>query len=200
MEERMPSRDGEHARSDENRAIVRRVFEEVLNSGDLAVADKIMAADFIEHHPRPGQGPGRDGFKHRATMLRTAFPDLQYVIEDELAVADKVVVRVTAHGTHKGVLAGLSPTGNQFTMTGIVIFRLAGGKIVERWANYDNLTMLQDLGAIPTLGRPRDNHVSRAPVRRPRSGWSATARPSPTPSDPPIHSVSPSSANPRAAR
>jgi steroid delta-isomerase-like uncharacterized protein len=133
---------------EDNRAIARRIFEQVLNAGDLAVADELVASDFVEHHPRAGQGPGLTGFKQRVTMLRTAFPDIQYTVEDEICVGDKAVVRVTARGTHTGTLGGLAPTGKRFVMPGIVIFRLAGGKIRERWASYDNLGMLQQLGAI----------------------------------------------------
>ena len=137
---------------DDNLVVARRFVEEVLNEGNLAVADELLVPGFVEHHPPPRQGPGRDGLKERIAMLRTAFPDLQYTLDDEFAAADKVVIRVTARGTHEGELAGLAPTGSRFTMSGIVIFRIVGGKIVERWANYDNLSMLQQLGAVPPLG------------------------------------------------
>ena len=137
-----------HPRLEDNRAIARRIFEQVLNAGDLAVADELVALDFVEHHPRSGQGPGRAGFKQRVTMLRTAFPDIHYTIEDEICVGDKAVVRVTARGTHTGTLGGLAPTGKRFVLPGIIIFRVAGGKITERWASYDNLGMLQQLGAV----------------------------------------------------
>jgi steroid delta-isomerase-like uncharacterized protein len=136
-----------------NLAVVRRVFEDVLNRGDLAAIDELFAPEFVEHNPRPGQGPGRAGFELRTINLRTAFPDLHYAIEDEFAADDRVVARVTARGTHRGTLADIPATGRRFTMSGIVIFRLFEGKIVERWANYDNLTMLQQLGVVPQWGQ-----------------------------------------------
>jgi steroid delta-isomerase-like uncharacterized protein len=135
-------------RPGDNGDIARRIFEEVLNAGNLAVAAELIAPDFVEHYPRAGQGPGLAGFKQRVMMLRAAFPDIHYTIEDEICVADRVVVRVTAHGTHRGRLGRLVPTGKRFVMPGIVIFHLADGKITERCASYDNLGMLQQLGAI----------------------------------------------------
>lgn len=138
----------------ENQLIVRRLVDEVLNKGNLDAADACMAENFVEHDPRPGQGPGLAGFKQRIKALRTAFPDLHYTIEDEFEAADKVVVRVRARGTHRRGLAGIPPTGKRFTMTGIFIVRIADGKIVERWANYDNLAMLQQLGVVRQWGKP----------------------------------------------
>lgn len=176
----------EHRRIvDDNLVIARRFIEEVLNGGDLAVADELLGPGFVEHHPRPGQRPGRDGFKQRIAMLRTAFPDLQYTLDDEFAAADKVVIRVTARGTHQGELAGLAPTGRRFTMSGIVIFRIAGGKIIERWANYDNLSMLQQLGAVPRRGgvaRQLGGLLARTwPAGSPFGGSGRTLRTSPSP-------------------
>ena len=149
----LQTRNAQHPTSVHNLHVVRHIVEAVLNKGDLAVADELMAPDFVEHNPRPGQGPGREGFKQRIRMLRTAFPDLHYGIEDELAADDRVVLRLMARGTHRGKLAGLAPTRKSFTMAGMVLFRVVDGKVVERWATYDNLSMLQQLGVVPVWGR-----------------------------------------------
>ena len=79
----------------------------------------------------------------------TAFPDIRVRIEDLFAADDKVVVRWSSHGTHRGELQGIPPTHRPVTMTGIAIYRLAGGKIVEEWMNTDMLGMLRQLGVIP---------------------------------------------------
>jgi steroid delta-isomerase-like uncharacterized protein len=79
-------------------------------------------------------------------MLRTSFPDLTITIEDLIAEGDKVVTRLTARGTHQGTFRGIAPTGRVVSWTGIRIFRIAEGKIVEHWANWDDLSLLQQLG------------------------------------------------------
>ncbi len=84
---------------------------------------------------------------------RTAFPGNQLTVEDYLAEGDTVVSRWTGRGTHKGDLMGIAPTGKQVTVTGISIQRIANGKIVEEWSNYDMLGMLQQLGVVPMPGQ-----------------------------------------------
>jgi predicted ester cyclase len=86
-------------------------------------------------------------------MSFTAFPDLHFTLEDRIAEGDKVVSRWTFHGTHKGELQGMPPSGKQVTMTGISIDRLAWGKVVESWDNPDQLGLLQQIGALATPGQ-----------------------------------------------
>jgi predicted ester cyclase len=85
-------------------------------------------------------------------MYRTAFPDLQIPIEDVIAEGDRVVTRWTTRGTHQGELMGAAPTGNQLTVTGILIDRVSGGKIEEEWVDYDTLHLMQQIGAVPQPG------------------------------------------------
>ena len=85
-------------------------------------------------------------------MVRSAFPDMQATIEDMIAEGDKVAVRYTGTGTHKGELMGIPATGKQIAVTGIEIIRIAGGKMVERWEAFDNLSFMQQLGVIPPMG------------------------------------------------
>jgi predicted ester cyclase len=82
-----------------------------------------------------------------------AFPDLHFTIEDIVAAEDKVAIRATVHCTHLGLFMGMPPTGKQAIWTGIDISRIAGGKIVELWAEYDYLGLMQQLGAIPSMGQ-----------------------------------------------
>ena len=138
--------------AEENKAIVRRLFEELWNQGKLDVAGEILANDYIFHGPVAGEVRGPEGFKQFVSMYLTSYPDLQFAIEDQIAEGDKVVTRWTATGTHKGELMGISPTSVRMTVTGIVISRIAGDKIVEDWADWDALGMFQQLGVVPPIG------------------------------------------------
>ena len=138
--------------AEENKTIMRRIFE-VFNTGNLAVADEVIAADVVDHQAPPGVAPGRAGFKQLITMFRTAFPDIQMTIEEIIAEGDRVVARSTMRGTHRGEFMGIPPTGKQFTVTSIDIVHIAGGQGVEHWGNSDDLGMLQQLGVIPTPGQ-----------------------------------------------
>jgi len=132
---------------EENKIIARRFFEEVWNKSNDSVVDLYLAPDFIEHFP--GMEGGHEGFLKTAKLFRTAFPDINLDIEDEIAAGDKVVHRWTWRCTHKGPLYGVPPTGNKLQFSGMTIVRLADGQIVERWASLDELGMLQQMGAIP---------------------------------------------------
>jgi len=140
-------------KTEKNKAIARRVFEEVWNQGKLDVIDEIFATDYIFHDPVAGDVRGPEGLKKYVSMHRTAFPDLKFTIEDEVAEGDKVVTRWTFTGTHKGELMGIPPTGVQGTISGIVIGRIASGKFMEAWVNMDDLGMWQQLGVIPPIGQ-----------------------------------------------
>ena len=133
----------------ENVALVRRAVD-AFNRGDLAAVDEVFAADYVDHDRfRIGVPPGPAGVKQAWTMFRAAFPDLQASIAELVAAGDKVVVRGSLHGTHRGELIGIPPTGRQVTVTLIDINRIAGGQLVERWAEADMLGLLQQLGALP---------------------------------------------------
>lgn len=138
--------------TEENKAMLRRNCEEILNKGDLAVADEIFAANYVYHGSGGQEFKGPEGFKQLTTMLRTAFPDLHFTIEDMVAEGDKVAHRLTLRGTHKGDLMGIAPTGKQVTTTAITISRFVGGKEVEAWSNMDMLGMMQQLGVAPPTG------------------------------------------------
>jgi predicted ester cyclase len=133
---------------EENKALVRRCWEECFNQGNLAVVDELVAPSYIWHGP--GQDvSGREGIKQLISLYRAAFPDLHMTFEDQIAEGDKVASRWTTRGTHTGDLLGSGPTGKQGTMTGIVISRLASNTIAEEWENFDQLGLLQQLGVMP---------------------------------------------------
>ncbi len=134
--------------TEENKAINHRAYEEGLNQRNLAIFDELCTPDFVAH-PSSRTIQGLESYKQFLSMYLTAFPDLHFTIEDEIAEGDKVVIRYTLRGTHKGDLVGIPPTGKQVTQTGVSIVRLANGKGVEIWLNADDLGMLQQLGVIP---------------------------------------------------
>ena len=139
--------------TEENKAKQRRIWEEVLNQGDLSVADEIIPPNYVYHGPMGMEFKGPEGFKQIITMYRTAFPDIHITVDDMVAEGDKVVSRITARGTHKGELMGIAPTGKQIIITGIYISRYVGGKEVEVWASSDMLGMMQQLGVAPPMGQ-----------------------------------------------
>src|SRR6516164_8707900 len=126
--------------SEKNKAVVRRLFEEVWNKGDLGVADECFAATYTHHDPStPDFGHGPEGEKKRATLYRAAFPDLRLMLEDLITEGETVVVRWSCRGIHTGELGGIAPTGKEISVTGISIARFADGKMVEGWINWDAL-------------------------------------------------------------
>jgi len=137
--------------TEDNKANARRFIEEVWNRGNLAVIDEITSPNYVDHDPAMTV-QGIEGLKQFVSMYLTAYPDTHFTIEDQIAEGDTVVTRWTAHGTHKGPLMGIPPTGKQVTVTGITIDRFANGKGVESWVNYDALGMMQQLGVVPSMG------------------------------------------------
>ncbi len=135
---------------EENKTFVRRFYEEVWGKGNLDVADELYAENFVDHNPvDPDLPSGIEGFKQMVPMFRTAFPDMQFTIEDLIAKGDKVVSRLSIRATHQGEFMGIPPTGKQASITGIDIIRIVDGKMVERWGEVDMLRLMQELGVVP---------------------------------------------------
>ena len=140
---------------EDNKALVRRWIEGWNRGKELEVTDEVYDANYILHDPgNPGLAGLRE-LKGALIMYRTAFPDFHITIEELIAEGDKVIVRYTDRGTHKGDFMGIPPTGKRFTATGIGINRISGGKIVEGWANWDMLGLMQQLGILPQIGEGR---------------------------------------------
>ena len=137
-----------------NKISAQRMVDEVVNTGNFALIDELLAPDFINHDVPPGVSPTREGTKALIAMLREAFPDLHATVDDVIAEGDKVVQRTTAHGTMTGAMMGMPPSGKSATWQQIHILRFADGKQVEHWAVIDQLGMLQQLGFAEAPGQP----------------------------------------------
>src|SRR5215211_583976 len=122
---------------EKNKALVRKFFEEAWGKGNLAAVAEFMATDYVAHHVPSGLPPGADGLKQLIAAYRTAFPDLKSNLNDIFGKGDRVAFRWSVSGTHLGDWFGVSPTGDHVTATGITIFRIDGGKVVEGWTSID---------------------------------------------------------------
>ena len=138
--------------TEDNKAVVRRFYEEVVNQKKRAVLDEVFDLNFVDHFAPPGTPGGLEGARQTLGMFLSAFPDLHFTVEDLIAEEDEVVARVTMSGTQQGAFMGIPPTGKHVTITGIDINRFVGGKSVEHWVEMDTLGMMQQLGVIPPLG------------------------------------------------
>ena len=145
--------EAQKATEQENKTIAARLLEEIWNQRKVDLVDEIDAADFVLHMAGSPDIIGPEGHKALITTFLSAFPDHRYAVEDQIAEGDKVVTRWTASGTHKGVLMGVAPTGAKMTVTGVSIFCIADGKVVEEWSNWDVLGMWQQLGVDPPMGQ-----------------------------------------------
>ena len=135
------------AQLEENKAIVRRLSE-AADKGDWATFSELLAPDYVSHGL--GRGPlTREELVESYRMFLVTFADMHATIEDVIAEGDKVVTRYTVRCTHKGEFQGIPATGKELAWTGISIVRIAGGKIVEEWEEYDRMSLMQQLGAIP---------------------------------------------------
>jgi len=135
----------------ESKALERRFFKE-WNKGKaaaMAVIDELGATDCVYHSASGEEIHGLKGFKKSMSEFYSAFPDNHFTINDMVAEGDKVAVRWTLTGTHKGKFIGVPPTNKKITMWGIAIDRIAGGKFVETWERFDTLGFMQQLGIVP---------------------------------------------------
>ena len=137
-----------------NKALIRRMVEEILNRGNLEVADKIFTPDYVLHdRASPEEVHGPEGFKGFVGVFHNALPDLHVTIEDQIAEGDnKMVTRYRVSGTHRGDLMGLPPSGKRVTFEGVGVTRTSDGKFVESWEHYDALGLMQQLGVVPLPG------------------------------------------------
>ena len=133
----------------ENKAVISGFVEEVINQGQLERADDLVAVDFVELDPLPGQRQGREGLKQVIGAFRTAFPDIHWVIEEMVGEGEKVFSRFTWRGTHRGEFFGVPATGKQIKVKGMVVDRVVAGKMAEGRILMDVLSMMRQLGVIP---------------------------------------------------
>lgn len=142
--------------TEDNKATVRRYFEEVLNQGHLALAEELNAPNWVYHDTAVPEVRTLAEYSQWFTEVRQAFPDFQVTIEDLVAEGDEVTVRYTWRGTNTGPITRPMPipaTGKQVTATGMSLVRFAGGKGVEVWNQTDSLGLFQQLGLLPAPGQ-----------------------------------------------
>jgi steroid delta-isomerase-like uncharacterized protein len=128
---------------EQNKAVVRRYLDEVWNKGNLTVIDELIAPDYLQH--TRNVPPGREGVKQFFRLMRTAFSNVAYQVDDMVAEEDKVVWRWTITGIHSGTFQDITATGKPFIITGINIVRMENGQLSENWGEQDNLGLLQQL-------------------------------------------------------
>jgi steroid delta-isomerase-like uncharacterized protein len=133
----------------DNAAIVQRFIDEVINQGRYQVCDEIVAEDFIELDPLPGQRQGREGLKEVIAMMRSAFPDINWVTDETISSGEKVVTRFTWTGTHQGSFLGIPATGRPVIVKGVVIDRIFNSRMTDSRILMDTFGMMMQLGVIP---------------------------------------------------
>jgi len=137
--------------SEENKQIASRFIDE-FNKGNMAIFDELLAADFVDLTPLPGADSTREGWKQASQMEFTAFPDLRMELQEQIAEGDLVVNLLGGSGTHQGDFMGIPATGKEVTAGNITIFRISGGKIIERRTVLDALGLMAQLGVVSPPG------------------------------------------------
>lgn len=137
------------AQIDDNKQLVDEFIQAVFTRGDLDAIDRYLSPDFVNHDRHQGYAGDRDGWRQVAADFRAAFPDWRSTLHALISEGDLVAERFAASGTHRGPIMGIAPTGRQVSFSGINIFRVTDGQIVERWGRLDDLGLLQQLGLLP---------------------------------------------------
>jgi steroid delta-isomerase-like uncharacterized protein len=135
--------------SEQNKALVRRLFVDDISAGDATVAAEIIHPDFVDHTNPPGMQHGLEGHNAIVALFKASFPDMQWQIKEMVAEGDRVVARTTMEATYAGDFIGIPPTGKHVSVDGIHILRIADGRIAEHWGNNDDLGLMRQLGVIP---------------------------------------------------
>jgi steroid delta-isomerase-like uncharacterized protein len=133
----------------QSKSIIRHIFDEAFNQGNLSVVDELIAPDSISHRLSWGIPANRMGLKQLIATFRTAFPDLHCTVEDEIHQDDRVAAHWTLRGTHKGLFLGNSPTNKSIVVQGLIYARIENGQVIENWTLIDQLGVLQQLGLVP---------------------------------------------------
>ena len=137
--------------SEQNKAVVRRAIEEIVNQGNLNLANELVSSEYSYFEATAGSLRGREGYKALVGMYRNAFPDLKLTIDEQIAEGETVVTRWTAEGTHRGELMGIAATGNRVSVQGVVISRVSNGQLADDFETYDVHGMLRQLGVAKPL-------------------------------------------------
>ena len=149
--------------SEENKALVRRWFDEVWNQGREATIEELFPTEGVAHGLGDSEADARGPAEFRPFVanIRSSIPDVHIDVDDILAEGDRVAVRITLKGTHSGMGLGVPPTEGKVSIQGIIIVRIVHGQIVEAWNSYDQLGLLRQIGVMPGLGG-QDRFLSTA--------------------------------------
>ncbi len=139
----------------ENKLLIRRFIEEVVNTGNVDRLADFIAPDYIDNYDKTGQSSGLDGMKAHILGVRQTYPDLHLTVEQQVAEEDWVATRITARGTHLGRWLGMEPTGKAVEITGVNIDRVVDGRIVEHGGAANMLEAMLAIGAVQVVGRGR---------------------------------------------
>ena len=136
--------------TEENKALVRRQFDEIWNGANWATVDELYAPNYANHDPyNPNQGTGPESFKQRVQAYRGVFQGFDLRVERQVAEGDMVETYWSLRGTHGAPLEGVEPTGKQLFVDGQLLSRIVDGKFVEEWVHWDTLGQLRQIGAVP---------------------------------------------------
>jgi len=138
--------------TEENKRLVRRYIEEIVNTGNVDKIAEFVSPDYIEMDDRTGQSRGVEGAKSHVLGVRETYPDLRLTIGQQIAEGDWVATRITARGTHLGSWLGMKPTGRAVEITGVNLDRVVDGRIVEHGGAANLLEPLLEIGAIRVVG------------------------------------------------
>jgi steroid delta-isomerase-like uncharacterized protein len=134
--------------TEENKSLVANYVDQILNRGNMAVADQLLAPDYKRYISAAAVPLTVDVQKQRLAGIRAAFPNWHLTVEDMIAEGDRVAFRATIRGTHKGVFQNIEPTGKEVTVSALDVVRIENGRLVEHWGGPDLFNLLQQLGAV----------------------------------------------------
>lgn len=152
--------------SDENKKIARKLMDDGWSKGKVEVIDELMAPNCRFHDSVfPTLTSGAENYKQHIRACREGFPDLKFTIEDEIAERNEVVLHWKGHGTHRGTFLGMPATNKSATVSGTTISRIEKGKIVEQWADWNVMSMMEQLGM---ASAPHAQTAAHATTKAPR--------------------------------
>ena len=135
-----------------NKAIARRTFEEIFPACDIEALTEVVDPDVISRGRRPDEPAGFEGVKRTMLWLATAFSDQRWDVHEVVGEGDLVAMRLTHHGRQTGNLMGIPPTGREVAYEYVHFLRFRDGKAIEQWSVRDDLTLMRQLGVVPTPG------------------------------------------------
>ncbi len=138
--------------TDNNKALVRRYIEEIINTGSVGNIEEFIGPEYTEVFEGKRYPTGIEGAKEHVKGVRATYPDLTLTVDHQIAEGDWVATSITARGTHRGHWMGMKPTGRMLTFTGVNIDKVVNGKIVEHGGAANMLMPLLDAGAISIVG------------------------------------------------